>query len=228
MNDKCIWILEDDKNCQFVYEQILDFRYKTRYFDKISEFREAIYDDDQEKPALVIADLMLVDGNFLNFLVEAKKLDMDAIQFIVVSSIDDIDALRFCFNEGALDYITKPFKKNELLIKIENVLSGRSYRAVSMEGDKKDVIIDGIKITNLTIKQIQVLSLFLKSASRSVKRMDILKSVWGTTVVHPKTIDVHLYNLRRKLYNHGYRIRSEGNGRWCLVMESGLRSADTV
>ena len=201
-NNKLIWILEDDKNCQFVYEQVLDFRYKTRYFESIDTFAAALRECRDNLPALIIADLLLPDGNFLNFLTESKENELLTIPFIIVSSIDDIDALRFCFNEGALDYLTKPFKKNEILVKIENILSGRSSRTI-ITGDSKDVTLDGVKINNLTSKQLQVLSLFLHSPMRTVNRGDILKKVWGSTTVHP----------------YGYMIRSEGGGKWALLAE---------
>ena len=67
-----IWILEDDKGCQFVYEQILKDGFVTTYFENIKRFKES-YDSiitkgGHDKPSMIIADLMLNDGNFLNFL----------------------------------------------------------------------------------------------------------------------------------------------------------------
>lgn len=221
--DKAIWILEDDKGCQFVYEQTLDHRYKTRYFERIDEFSKALKasfaQGKEHLPKLIIADLMLSDGNFLSYLTDGEQ-DIFDIPFIIVSSVDDIDALRFCFKEGALDYLTKPFKKNELLVKIENVLSGVNRPVQEApEGVNKSVNLDGVEVTSLTAKQKQLLTLFLDSEDRSVSRTDILEKVWQDTSVHPKTVDVHLYNLRRKVNEFGYIIRSDGGGRWSLMPE---------
>lgn len=223
VTDKTIWILEDDKGCQFVYEQTLDHRYDTRYFDRIDDFAVAlkdVYQNDKTKlPKMIVADLMLSDGNFLTYLTDSEKEIFD-IPFIIVSSVDDIDALRFCFKEGALDYLTKPFKKNELLVKIENVLSGVNRpRPVSEDGLTKTLDLDGQEVKGLTTKQMQLLSLFINSNDRSVTRHDILDKVWRDTSVHPKTVDVHLYNLRRKVHEYGYLIRSDGGGRWSLLPE---------
>ena len=215
--NKEIWILEDDKGCQFVYEQTLDHRYKTRYFTKIADFQEALSSIEQN-PALIIADLMLDDGNFMTYLNDSKDTRLVVTPFIIVSSIDDIDALRFCFMEGALDYLTKPFKKNELIVKIENILSGSTKQTSSVQSHKT-MNLDGHEIESLTSKQKQLLSLFLNSPGRVVSRDDILEQVWGDTSVHPKTVDVHLYNLRRKLNEFGYIIRSEGGGRWSLISD---------
>jgi DNA-binding response OmpR family regulator len=218
-NGKSLWLLEDDKGCQFVYEQTLDHRYTTRYFERLDDFVNALESTPRnELPQMIVADLMLGDGNFLNFLTNQKDSNILNIPFIIVSSIDDIDALRFCFKEGALDYLTKPFKKNELLVKIENVLSGSS-RPRAIEAGHKSVNLDGNDVQNLTAKQKQLLALFLESHDRSITRNDILERVWGSTNVHPKTVDVHLYNLRRKLHSFGYMIRSEGGGRWALLSD---------
>ncbi len=219
-SEKEIWILEDDKGCQFVYEQTLDHRYKTRYFSKIADFQKAL-EESKEDPALLIADLMLDDGNFMTYLNTGKDPRLMTIPFIIVSSIDDIDALRYCFMEGAIDYLTKPFKKNELIVKIENIFSGAKRTvATSLSNSQKSVLLDGKEIGNLTSKQKQLLGLFLDHPDRVVTRDDILDNVWGDTNVHPKTVDVHLYNLRRKLHDMGYIIRSEGGGKWSLISDT--------
>jgi DNA-binding response OmpR family regulator len=219
-HDKCLWILEDDPGCKFVYEQTLDHRFQTKYFDRIDEFFASLGKCRAEQgrmPSLVIADLMLNDGNFLNNRTNSVG-EIHKLPFIIVSSIDDIDALRFCFKEGALDYLTKPFKKNELLVKIENALAG-SHRTRTLQEvpATRAIEIDGVQILELTAKQAQLVNLFLSNEQRSISRQQILEKVWGDTNVHPKTVDVHLYNLRRKLNAYGFMIRSDGGGRWSLL-----------
>ena len=216
-----IWILEDDKGCQFVYEQILKKDFRTTYFDNIKKFKESFEKSAKvsstAKPTMVIADLMLNDGNFLNFLTNEFHGRLgEEVPFIIVSSDDDIESLRLCFKEGANDYMTKPFKKNELLVKVETILRNKNRFGRSV---KPDVSIDGQVIEGLTVKQQKLLKLFLDDSSRTINRELILKKVWGETIVHPKTIDVHLYNLRRKLHPFGYMIKSLGNGQWTLLSD---------
>ncbi len=216
-----IWILEDDKGCQFVYDQILKNDFTMTYFENIrkfqSHFEKYCEEYTEEAPVLIIADLMLNDGNFLSFLTNEfhGKLSASGIPFIIVSSDDDIESLRLCFKEGANDYMTKPFKKNELLVKVETILRGRKSinRAV-----RPQIAIDGQSITGLTSKQQKLLRLFIdENPERVIDRDLILDKVWGNTAVHPKTIDVHLYNLRRKLHPFGYMIKSLGSGQWVLM-----------
>jgi DNA-binding response OmpR family regulator len=166
---------------------------------------------------MVIADLMLNDGNFLSFLSNEFHGRLGGeVPFIIVSSDDDIESLRLCFKEGANDYMTKPFKKNELLVKVETILKNKNRFGRSV---KPEISIDGNVIDGLTAKQQKLLKLFLDQSSRVIDRQMILSKVWGDTIVHPKTIDVHLYNLRRKLHPYGYMIKSLGKGEWALLSD---------
>ena len=221
LQNKNLWIIEDDEDCNFVYQQILDFRYKTRYFQSLKEFSRALEADPKNYPDLIIADIFVQDGNFLNFLRSASASRPLCSPFLVISSVDDIDVLRYCFSEGAIDYLTKPLKKNEILVKIEKIFAEKPYtkkKRVKKPDSRvnHEVVIDDQTIPNLTPKQYQMLKLFINSSDRCISRTDILQGVWGNTAVHPKTVDVHLYNLRRKLHNFGYMIRSNGGGCWTL------------
>ncbi|MCF8058852.1 MAG: response regulator transcription factor [Bacteriovoracaceae bacterium] len=218
-NEPLIWILEDDEGCQFVYEQMLKNDFKTIYFENIKKFKdrysEVMTKSNGIRPSIIIADLMLNDGNFLSFLTSDFHPGLgDEVPFIVVSSDDDIESLRICFKEGANDYITKPFKRNELLVKIETILKNNQSFVKPV---KPNVSIDGVVIEGLTGKQKRLLSLFNTQKDRVVDRDLILDKVWGDTSVHPKTLDVHLYNLRRKLGPYGLIIKSLGGGRWTLM-----------
>ena len=61
-----IWILEDDIGCQFVYKEILKPEFTIRIFENIKSFKEELANVYEDRPALIIADLTLADGNFLN------------------------------------------------------------------------------------------------------------------------------------------------------------------
>lgn len=212
-----VWILEDDQDCQFVYSEILDDKYNTRYFCSISEFSSALEKGPQGRPRLILADLMLGEENFLDFLNRSSDSRLLTSPFIVVSSLDDVESLRTSFREGALDYLIKPFKKNEILVKVENILSQQSESKSDPVKGAYHIELDGETIENLTAKQYELLKLFTESEDRRISRTQILESIWGGSQVHPKTIDVHLYNLRRKLHPYGHMIRSDGGGKWSLM-----------
>ena len=143
----------------------------------------------------------------MKFLPKLREGDLSFTPFLVISSVQDLDAIRFCFDNGVTDYLVKPVVKNEVLIKVENALVGRGNAILGME--RRELSLDGVKIDNLTSKQIQVLSLFLNSPSRVVNRTDILDKVWGNTTVHPKTI--HGFNCFKST-QFGNGIFQCGNG----------------
>jgi len=217
MTNKTVWVLEDDPLCNKIYDQVLSKEFNLVHMDTIAEFKEKITTKDIERPLIIIVDLILKDGNFLDFITYEKAiLSKFDVPYIVVSGIDDIDILRFCFKEGTWDYLTKPFSKTELLAKIEIIL--RDSRKIT-KSLKSSVVYNGLEIQNLTSKQSKLLNLFISSDDGVVNRDNIMTTVWGTTTVNPKTVDVHLYNLRRKIKDYGLVIKSEGDGKWSLLTE---------
>ncbi|MBK24953.1 MAG: hypothetical protein CME70_13220 [Halobacteriovorax sp.] len=215
-NPNIIWILESDRGQQILYEQVLEGVCTTRFFDTIAEFIEFFTLNRDETPFMMISELNLTDGSLLNFLNADRRGLQRSFPFFVISGTDDMDSMRLCQEEGALDYLVKPVNKNELTFKIENVL--KSAKRIKKK-IRPTVRLDGQEIAGLTSKQIQLLSLFIDSQERKISRGDILERVWDSNNVHPKTIDVHLYNLRRKLHPFGYIIRSEGGGAWSLISD---------
>ncbi|MCK5073063.1 MAG: response regulator transcription factor [Bacteriovoracaceae bacterium] len=214
--EKKIWILEDDHGCLFVYQDILDIRYSTRYFKTLDEFKTALEESAEDLPDLVIADLKLPDGSFLTFLSSDDNKRLLDMPFLVISSVNDIDALRFCFEEGALDYFTKPFNKNELVVKIERMLENASrqehYDTIKIP---QSVILE--HFTELTKKEHQILNLFSNSLNNTMVRESLVREIWKGTSVHNKTLDVHLYNLKKKLPKYGFQIVSPESGVWILL-----------
>ncbi|PIP93910.1 MAG: hypothetical protein COW00_04945 [Bdellovibrio sp. CG12_big_fil_rev_8_21_14_0_65_39_13] len=211
-----IWILEDDSGCQFVYEEILKDDFDLTFFRSIEEFKHFIARQDGHWPSILISDLILEDGNFLSVIEQEWMLNVlrARVPLVVVSSMEDIESLRTSYQAGASEYITKPFKRNELLVKIENIL--RSGGKLNKKFKPK-VQINGVVIDNLSAKQNQLLSLFVESPDRIVDRDKIINSIWGGMNVHGKVVDVHIYHLRRKLSDYGFTLKSLRGGQWELI-----------
>lgn len=217
MNEKNdLWILEDEASCQFIYEEVLGAKYQLKFFETVAAFKQALY-NGQAKPALIVADLKLPDQSFVEFLAQESDISaLYSIPFIIVSSMDDAETLRACYEEGALDYLTKPFGKAELQIKIDRLLSkakesGHSIEApqsqVPFKIDPMTLLLKGDNGVNirLTPRELQILSV-LQRASAPISRKDIVNQVWGDVTVSSKTLDVHIFNLRKKTADVGVKI----------------------
>lgn len=205
-SDRLIWILEDFEGCQFVYKKALDDRYNLRFFSRIDMFLNALKSNDQ-LPDLVIADITLEDGSFFDLFDLPRYRKMLSFPFIVISSMADKDTLRFGYKNGALDYLLKPFKKTELIVKIEQAFI-RSGVVIS-----KESILDN---ENLTKKEKKIIKVLLDADGDAVCREEILEQVWNDQDIATKTLDVHIHNLRRKISEFDIQIINEGISGWSL------------
>jgi DNA-binding winged helix-turn-helix (wHTH) protein len=66
--------------------------------------------------------------------------------------------------------------------------------------------LDGIQISDLTFREHQLLTIFISRPERRVGREELYGAIWSKVTVNRKTLDVHLFNLRRKLRPFGYDI----------------------
>lgn len=208
---KKIWILEDEKEINWIYEEVLSPKYQVTFFLTIADFQNALA--SQERPQMIISDLKLPDGNFIDFL-KKEYSKIEGIPYLVVSAVADIEALHFCLKEGAVDYLTKPFQINELIVKIERFFNTH----IEKNTEKLKLLNENFINSNLTYKESKILSTLVKSMNCFVPRKEIIENVWSNPDdVHPKTLDVHLYNLRRKLEPLGFQIYSDSASRLKLM-----------
>lgn len=218
-----IWVLEDDPGIQFLYQEILELAYDISIFGTVKEFDTAI-SKGSNQPDLVIADLRLPDANFLSLLKpNHARTWTNLIPYMVVSSLDDMESIRTCFDNGACDYIYKPFGKNELLAKIGRILAENDVRKPldSFTIDSKTFkVSNGKASVSLTTKEFQIISLIYNSKNLTVNRTDLMNKIWNKSDSGSKTLDVHLHNLRRKIQPLGLKIVHRHPYEYFLATES--------
>lgn len=196
-----IWVIEDDENMRFVYGDILGQLYHLSFFDSLEGFAQAL--SGQRPPDLLILDLVLPDG-LLHQAFPHYAAALKDVPFLVVSALDEEDAVRASLRWGALDYITKPFGKSEIQVKIEAHLNRLALK------DRKEPIfrVDPLTLTifnqwgrsqELTSKEFRIMSLFLDAYENRISRKEIFETLWANVSVSQKTLDVHLSNIRRKI-----------------------------
>ncbi len=211
-SEQVIWVLEDDSDVEFVYREILELRYRYRSFSNLGDLKNALKEmKPGETPDLLVADLRLPDGNFLSFLGKESEVKSLSCSIIIVSSCDDLDILRTCFNEGAADYLTKPFTKAELIVKVERLMSKQEkascFPGVFFDPTELAIRRNENSFAQLTAKELQIFSMLHRAKTHGITRKEILSQVWKNISISSKTLDVHLFNLRRKLMPLNLEIR---------------------
>jgi len=178
-----------------------------------SDGEEGIKLAEQEKPHLIILDIMMpkMDGVEVCRQLRIKpEFDKTVIAFLTAREEDysQIAALEV----GGDDYITKPIRPRVLLSRIKALLR-RNDRVDLMEdttGITKmgDLIINSERVTvqkgelviELAKKEFELLSLLVSKPGKVFTREEIFNKVWGTDViVGNRTIDVHIRKLREKI-----------------------------
>ena len=168
---------------------------------------------------LVLLDVMVPKIDGFELINDIKKEDIPVIFITAKNTVmDKVKGLRL----GADDYITKPFEAIEVIARIEVIL--RRYNKAEKILKFKDIEIDTEKrivrktgeIVDLTLKEYELLLVFLHNKNIALSREQLLEKVWGFDYIgESRTIDIHVQRLREKLqlkediktvFKVGYRL----------------------
>lgn len=205
-----ILYLADDSPTQTLEDLCLEQRLSLEAFQSSEALvsRLNFFNHANDK-LVVVVDMSIELSDIENFSKMIKLLNPLRSKILIKSLNRDEDLLKNVDCHYLVQVQEKSFEKDTLST-IEAFFNGNHV---------DDVVLDGNLLSGLTSKQKALIRLFLSSEEREVERHSILENVWGDLTIQPKTVDVHLYNLRRKIHPYGYLIRSEGGGRWKLLSE---------
>ncbi|HTB07043.1 MAG TPA: response regulator transcription factor [Bacteroidia bacterium] len=155
---------------------------------------------------VLILDLLLPSQNGLSVCKQVRlhKKDMPILMLTALGTIGDkVQG----FENGADDYLTKPFHFEELLARINALTrrraidSGKIYKAADLEvdSDKGTVFRAGKEIT-LTTKEFTLLKILISNKNKVLSRSEIAEEVWGINFDRgTNLIDVYINYLRVKI-----------------------------
>jgi two-component system copper resistance phosphate regulon response regulator CusR len=159
---------------------------------------------------VVVLDVLLPGKNGFQIVAEMREAGVST-PALMLTARDDTASMVQSLDLGADDYVTKPFKFEELLARIR-ALARRSapvrlevLRYADVELDRlKRVARRGEHLIELTAKEFQLLEQFLLRPEIVLRRTALLEKVWDLQVdPDSNVIDVHVGNLRRKLQQAG-------------------------
>ncbi len=200
-----IVIIEDEEDILELLEYHLQKAgYETMGFlstDKVEQFLE------EENPALMIVDRNLPGCEGSEFIANLRKYGYNIPVIFLTARDKDID-IEEGFERGGDDYITKPFKPKELILRVQALLrrSGATsndkikYKDLTLNIENHTLTIDHerIELTNLEFK---LLHTFVKNPNITLNRDFLRDEVWGDDNMnfHDKTINVTINRLKKKI-----------------------------
>ena len=172
-----------------------------------SGVKQAIDIISKEKFSLYILDLTLPDGSGYDVCKEIKK--QGDLPVIFLTAYDDEVNVVMGFEFGADDYISKPFRLKELLVRIKSVL--RRYNNETADGiikfkdltvntNEAKVYKNGEEII-LTVMEYRLLLILLNNRGKVLSRTQLLENIWDVDgdFVEDNTLTVYIKRLRDKI-----------------------------
>lgn len=213
-----IYIVEDDESIREIETIALkNSGHEVYAFENASSFYRKLSDI---LPDLLVLDVMLPDsdGNSivkkLRNMAETAKLPI----IMVTAKTAEIDLIRGLDN-GADDYLKKPFSVMELITRVKALLR-------RTEGEKEDIlrlgtiVIDNVRhkcevdgeTVELTYKEHELLKFLIINKGIVLSRDQIMLNVWDTEFEgESRTVDMHIKTLRQKLKSQGEHIKTVRN-----------------
>jgi DNA-binding response OmpR family regulator len=165
----------------------------------------------EERPALMIVDRNLPDVEGSEFIAKLRKNGCN-IPVIFLTAKDEENDLEEGFERGGDDYITKPFRPKELVLRVEALLRRAGvisndkikYRDLALNLSSHTLMINNkrIELTNLEFK---LLYTFVKNPNITLNRDFLRDEVWGDNSLNfnDKTINVTMNRLKKKIDSLG-------------------------
>lgn len=161
--------------------------------------REALHSAE-----LIVLDIMLPDGDGIAL---CRRWRQAGIQtpILFLTALDEESQVVQGLDAGGDDYVTKPFRMQELLGRVRALLRRQqvqryAYKGLKVDLDQMSVSLDD-KPVFLTQTEYRLLSALLRARGRVLTRGQLLQSIWDTDeqYIDENTLSVHISRLREKL-----------------------------
>lgn len=211
-----IFCVEDDKSIRdLVIYTLTAVGYEAEGFATGEEMFKAL---EKTSPKLIMLDIMLPDEDGLAILKKLKSDPMTADIPVIMATAKGTEYDKVVgLDLGADDYLAKPFGMMEMISRVKAVLRRSApkektdlLRMGKLELDEKrhTVSVDGTQI-QLTLKEYELLRVFMKNPGIVFSRDSLLSIVWGINFIgESRTVDVHIGTLRTKIGECGNYIET--------------------
>ena len=202
---KTIMVVDDEPRLVSLVEAYLTqegFRVVTA-----GDGRQALFLARQEKPDLIVLDIMMPEMDGYDFMRLHRK-EQETPIILLTARVEDDDKV-LGLELGADDYLTKPFRPRELVARIRAVLrrmgqvrpSAQVLRAGDITVDRETHTVQvAERYVDLTPSEFDLLATLMSFPGRAYSRLELLDGIQGVAYEgYERTIDVHVKNLRAKI-----------------------------
>lgn len=201
-----IYYVEDDKIISQAVKEFLGRRgYRVSVFPTITGAKEALL---HMRPTIVLVDWNMPDGNG-NLLVQWIRSKWKKLPVIFLTVRGDSCDIVSGFENGADDYVVKPFELDVLLLRIKALLrrtgdAPKQYLSCgSISLDMKRMLVyNNAEEISLSPSEYQLLLYLLQNKGKTVTRRKLLEEIWDSSgkYVNDNTLTVTMKRLREKLH----------------------------
>ena len=207
-----IYVLEDDASIRKLVVYTLQSQgMEAKGFERPSLFWQPV---EEQVPQLVLLDIMLPEQDGLQILSRMRAMPATRqVQVIMLTAKGTEYDKVLGLDQGADDYVAKPFGMMELMARVRTALrrtrleepKEKTYTLGTLFVDpERHIVRDGDREVSLTLKEFQVLCLLLERAGTVFTRDQLLNTIWGYEFDGAsRTVDVHIRTLRQKLGSSG-------------------------
>ena len=222
-----IYIVEDDESIREIETIALkNSNYLVKAFGRASDFYKGL---SEILPDLVLLDVMLPDENGCEIV---RKLRRQAATRrlpvnMVTARTSEMDMVKG-LDDGADDYIRKPFSVMELLSRVKALLRrtrDEGPNQLTVGGIRLDnerhLVLAGDRPVERTFQEYELLRYLMSTAEIVLSRESIMRFVWGTDFEgETRTVDMHIKTLRQKLGPWGRQIGTVRNVGYVMQSEA--------
>ena len=173
--------------------------------------QEAVELAQSQNPDLIVLDVMMPRMDGLEACSKIREFS-DVPIILLTAKADDMDKL-LGFDQGADDYLTKPFNILELKARIRALLRRSGAAAAVKEAPRNELVGGSIRLdldarnayrgdqlADLTAKEFDVIEHLMRNPNRVFSRENLLDTIWAYEYRSDiRTVDVHIRRLREKL-----------------------------
>lgn len=211
-----IFCVEDDNSIRDLMIYTLDSAgFQAKGFAEGESFFQAL---QEQKPDLIMLDVMLPGDDGITILKKLKAQSNAAHIPVIMATAKGTEFDKVIgLDLGADDYLTKPFGMMEMIARIKAVLRRSMPKEelnvllagkLELNLNEHTVTVSGKRV-QLTLKEFEMLRLFMEHIGRVYTRDQLLSKIWGADYIgETRTVDVHIGTLRTKLEDCGDYIQT--------------------